>query len=436
MRVVRSKALIVGALSVSLLVAACSSSSKTNAITSTTSTPAASSASSVATTSTTSAADAVLGAVNPAKGDPVLVGLISSGKTTGIDNQIEVDVANATVKWWNDRQGGIGGRPVKLVVCTDQADPGKAGDCANQLIQQNVVAAMIGSSAVVLNEWQPLNDAHIPVFTLGGSSKLYQDPTSTFSVGSPTAGIVDVAVQAAKDANKTRITAMVIDVPAATDIYKTAGPLIKAKYGIDLTMVPIAIGTPDMTPQAQRIVSGGDPGIVNVLGNDTFCIAAFNGLRAVGYKGPITTASVCISAATLKAVPADYLKGMQLSYTGPVGDNSNPSTILYDTVMKTYETTPIDLSRTTGISMFIIANALEFGVQGISGAVTPATITAAMKGMPWKLLPGAGGLHFRCNGKADPANPAVCVPGVLISSLDATGNPTTFRLATDDPIPS
>jgi branched-chain amino acid transport system substrate-binding protein len=433
MKVVRCRSLIIGAMLVSVLAAACSSS-KTSASTSTTA-AAGTSAPTVATTSTTSAADAVLGPLNQAKGDPVLVGLISSGKTTGIDNQIEVDVANATVKWWNDREGGIGGRPVKLVVCTDQADPGKAGDCANQLIQQNVVAAMIGSSAVVVNEWQPLHDSHIPVFTLGGSSKLYQDPVSTFSVGSPTAGIVDVSVQAAKDANKTKITAMVIDVPAATDIYKSGAPLIKSKYGIDLVLVPIALGTPDMTPQAQKIVSSGDPGIVNVLGNDTFCIAAFNGLRAVGYTGTITTGGSCISAATIKAVPGSYLKGMQLSYGAPIGDNANPSTILYNTVMKTYEDTSIDLTRTTGISMFIIANALEFGVQGISGAITPATITAAMKGMAWKVLPGAGGLHFRCNGKADPANPGVCVPGVLVSSLDATGNPTGFKLAGDDPIP-
>jgi len=434
MSVVRCKSLTVGALMVSVLAAACSSS-KTSSSTATTAATAATSATSVATTSTTSAADAVLGAMHPATGDPVLVGLISSGKTTGIDNQIEVDVANATVKWWNEREGGIGGRPVKLVVCTDQADPGKAGDCANQLIQQNVVAAMIGSSGVVVNEWQPLHDAHIPVFTLGGSSKLYQDPVSTFSVGSPTAGIVDVSVQAAKDANKTKITAMVIDVPAATDIYKAAAPLVKSKYGIDLILVPIAIGTPDMTPQAQKIVSSGDPGIVNVLGNDTFCIAAFNGLRAVGYKGIVTTASPCISDATRKAVPGDYLKGMQLSYTAPLGDNSNPSTLLYNTVMKTYESTSIDLSRTTGIAMFLIANELEFGVQGISGAISPATITAAMKGMAWKVLPGGGGVHFRCNGKADAANPGVCVSGVLVTSLDATGNPTGFKVAGDDPIP-
>jgi len=56
--------------------------------------------------------------------------------------------------------------------------------------------------------------------------------------------------------------------------------------------------------------------------------------------------------------------------------------------------------------------------------------------MAWKELPGAGGLHFRCDGKADPANPAVCVPGTLISSLDANGNPTGFKVAGDDPIPS
>ena len=55
--------------------------------------------------------------MNPASGEPVPVGMISTGKTDAIDNQIEIDVAQATVKWWNERKGGIGGRPIELVTC-------------------------------------------------------------------------------------------------------------------------------------------------------------------------------------------------------------------------------------------------------------------------------------------------------------------------------
>ncbi len=103
--------------------------------------------------------------------------------------------------------------------------------------------------------------------------------------------------------------------------------------------------------------------------------------------------------------------------------------------MTTYGNGSIDLSRVTGANMFLTVNGLGAGVEGMGAEVTPATVIAAMKAMQWKELPGAGGTHFRCNGKAEPKNPAVCTAAVLVSSLDAKGFPTTFTPANDDPIP-
>jgi branched-chain amino acid transport system substrate-binding protein len=418
------------ALVLTMLAAACSSSKSSTATTSAPATTGAPSAS-----STTSATQDVLGTSKPATGDPVVVGLISNGVTAGINNQIELDMADATVKWLNDRQGGIGGRPIKLVTCTDQADPGKAADCANQLISQNVVAVVIGSSAVIQDEWKPLHDAKIPVVTFSGVGDLLKDPATTFTIGSPPSSLTIVPAAAAKAQGKTKISAMVIDVPAATDNYTAAEPALK-QVGITLNLVRIPIGTPDMTPQAQQIVSGGDPGILNVLGNDTFCITAFNALRAVGFNGTITTAAPCITDATRKAVPGSYLKGMQLSYSAPVGDTTNKSYALLKAVVDTYGAgKDIDLSRTQAWAMFMTITGLQGGVDGISGDITPASIASTMKQMRWKLLPGAGGLHYRCNAKADPANPAVCLTGTLVSSLDASGNPTTYKVVNDTPIP-
>jgi branched-chain amino acid transport system substrate-binding protein len=374
------------------------------------------------------------GTPNPVTGQPVPVGVISNGDTASTSNQIEIDVANAEVKWLNDRKGGFGGRPIKLVTCTDGGDPGKAGDCANQMISDGVVAVVIGSSQVIDNEWKPLHDAHIPVVTYSDSGNLLQDAATTFGIGSGPGAVVIVPEAAAKAQNKTKISAMVIDVPAATDLYVAAVPGLKAE-GITLNMIRIPLGTPDMTPQAQQIVSGGDPGIVNVLGNDTFCIAAFKALQAVGYTGTITTAGPCISDATRKAVPASVLKGMQLSFQAPVSDTASPSYQLYSNVINTYGGGKIDISRSTGWDMWITLNGLFFGVKGISGDITPATVASTLHGMTWTELPGAGGLHYRCNGKADPANPSLCMRGTLVSSLDATGNPTTYTAAGDTQIP-
>jgi branched-chain amino acid transport system substrate-binding protein len=436
----RTRATCWATVGVALILAgsACSSSTKTT--TSPTSASAAPSTSAPASTQTSgavSSTDQVLGAVHPATGDPVLIGMISNGKTTtGIDNIIEFDVANAAVKWLNERKGGIGGRPIKLVTCTDEADPGKAVDCANSLISQNVTAVVIGSSAVVESEWQPLHDAHVPVFAFGATGKLVKDPDSTFGLTAGSESILAVPVQAAKDKGVTKVTAIVIDVPAATSIYKSAAPAIQAQEGVTIDLVPVPIGTPDMTPQVQKIMSQGDPGIINVLGNDTFCIAAFNALRAVGFKGTVTTAAPCITDATRKAVPGSFLSGMQLSYSAPVGDTSNPSYTLYKAVVDTYGGgKSIDLSRTQGWGIFLAINGFQTALQGISGPVTSSTMVSTIKKMPWTELPGGGGLHFRCNGKADPTSPASCLTGTLVSSLDGSGNPTTYKVIHDTQIP-
>ena len=62
----------------------------------------------------------------------------------------------------------------------------------------------------------------------------------------------------------------------------------------------------------QQVASNNPDGVVFVIGNDAFCIAAFNGLRTAGFKGVITTIPQCLTDATRTAVPGDFLKGMKI----------------------------------------------------------------------------------------------------------------------------
>ncbi len=54
--------------------------------------------------------------------------------------------AQVYAQWINDR-GGINGRPIQVDVCDDQADPGKAADCARQAVENKDVAN-VGSFTV------------------------------------------------------------------------------------------------------------------------------------------------------------------------------------------------------------------------------------------------------------------------------------------------
>ncbi|WP_157735046.1 ABC transporter substrate-binding protein [Pseudofrankia inefficax] len=401
-------------LTVTLALAACGGST-------------ASSGTSPAATSAGAAADQLLGPVNQAKGTPVKIGMISDGKGAVTDLSFESAVADVTVKYLNDRKGGLAGHPIELVKCDTLADPAKGTDCANRMVEDNVAAVVVGSTAVSEGMWPPLHQAHIPVLFGGANSaSIMTDKDSSFVLADALFGLVTLPIQLAKEHKVDTVSAVAIDVPAVMSIYQTIAPAAFKAAGIKLDVVAVPPGTADMTPQMQRIAAAG-PRVVQVIGSDSFCIAALNGLHTVGFTGPVTAIAQCITDATRKAVPGSVLKGVTVTATAPIGTD-NPSTRLFAAVVNTYgKDSKIEINRQGSLSMFTVVAALQSATTGLTGDVTPASITTAIKSMPEQPLPGADPMKFQCGGKANPATPAVCVKGGLVTDLDRKGEPTTYR---------
>ncbi|MCK9930478.1 ABC transporter substrate-binding protein [Frankia sp. Mgl5] len=386
-----------------------------------------------ATTPTETAAAAnALGPVDKAAGEPVKIGIVSDGKSAAIDNSVQFAVAEATAKYLNEHRGGIGGRPVELVTCETQADPARGTDCGNQMIEKDVVAVAVGESAVAEGVWKPLAEADIPVMFFGaGSPSILSDPNS-FTIGDPTFATLQLPISLAKDKGLKKVTEVVIDVPAALHNAQDLAPPLMKKAGLEYELIRIAPGTADMTPQLQS-VAGDKSSVVFIIGNDSFCISAINGLRAVGFEGTTSAISQCITDATRKAVPGDDLDGMVIGASVPVGGD-DPSSVLYNAVIDTYGK-DIDTGSSAGRGMFVTFGGLAASLEDIKGEITPATVTAAIKAAPEKELPGASGLKFRCNGKAYPDQPAACVRGGLSTTLDSDGQPTEYKVLGTSPIP-
>ena len=379
--------------------------------------------------------DSLLGTKDPAKGTSVKIGLVTDGKGAATDNSIETPVTEAAVKWINQYRGGIAGRPIELDICVTGGDPSKSADCANQMIQDDVAAVLLGVNQFTLNTWTPLHAAGIPFFiNSSGNPDVLADSESTFVMQAGPAAIQNLIIGAAKTAKEKKVSAVVIDVPPATQIFADTTPYKKA--GLDFTMTPVALGTADMTPQMQKVVTDNPKGAVFVVGNDTFCIAAFNGLRTAGFKGQVAAVPNCLSDATRTAVPADFLKGIQISATVPLDTPKDPSIKQYFAVLDKFGASDVDKTRTTGASMFQGVTGLDVATQNLKGEVTPATIIAAAKSMPWSVLPASGGLHIRCNGKADPTVPATCTKAALLATLNGKGKASKYVPISDDQIPA
>jgi branched-chain amino acid transport system substrate-binding protein len=383
--------------------------------------------------SATPAGASALGTRNPASGQPIKIGFISDGRTPAFDNTAEITAANAVVHYLNDYQSGIGGRPVQLVTCESKADPAVAADCATEFIKDKVLLTVIGSTTATPYAWKPLHDANIPLFGYGNADKdLLSDRSSTFIL-SGTGSATDVPMGLAKEKNLKKVTVVAVDIPVATGYYRDTGAPIFKKAGIDLSVVPVPLGQADMTPEMTR-VAGGGPTEVHIVGTDSFCIAAINGLRAASFTGPISIVDQCLTDGLRKAVGSG-LKGVTVQSSVALGDDKDPSLRRWKEIISTYAGGKIKESATQAAAVYMTLSALRDALDGISGDVTSASMIQKIKSMPEKTLPAAAGLGFRCNGKADPATPAVCTRGALVTTLDAKGEPTVpYRLVNATPI--
>lgn len=375
--------------------------------------------------------DDPLGPEDPASGEPVKVGLISPGSTASLDNEIEIDVAEAAVEWINTHRAGIGGRPIELVVCVDEGDPAKAEQCADEMAQEGVVAVLTGSHPQLDTVYARLDAGGVPLLAYGGSGAAAKDEDSAFVLGSSDFSTIELAVGTAEDAGADKVVGVIIDVPAALDGYENGNlERVLEGTGVKFDVVPVPIGTADMTLVLQPVV-GDDVGVVHVLGNDTFCISAFNALEALGYEGEITANSQCISDATIEQVSGDTLEGIRVAAIAPIGED-NESTRLYEAVIEAFATADVDVSRTTGYSMFATVSAFDVATEGIEGDVTQESVVEAISTMEASELPSAGGLEFRCGADLNPANPAICMRGGLVTVLGADGQPSSYEVVGND----
>jgi branched-chain amino acid transport system substrate-binding protein len=382
----------------------------------------------------TSGSSKVLGPLDKADGTPVKIAVISDGQMSTGDTSYEAKVIRAEAKWLNDHRKGIAGHPIDLVVCETRGDPGKAADCANQVIEQDVTAVITGQLRQMETVWKPLHEAKVPVIFYGANGdQILADRERTFSLASNTAPVVLPALVAKQKGVKKKVAIAVLDVPAATELYEDTAPALFEELGVEFEVFPIPPGVPDVTPQMQRIASGGF-GVVHLVADPSACIAILNGLRNVGAKVAITTLSFCVDDATRAAVGAENLAGVVMSATSPAGLD-NADTRLYKAILDTYADGFRPQAEGSAMNSMMPLGALSVALEDLQGDLTPESLVTGLHQMTQKQLPFSGGLTFRCNGKANPASPAICVRGSLVATLDKAGKPGSYDKVGDTPIP-
>ena len=377
---------------------------------------------------TGSEAEELLGPENVAEGEPVLIGFVSDGATDAFDNTDEIRAAQATAEYWNTHKGGIGGRPIEVVPCEAKGDPATAASCANQLVEDQVVAVALSQSAAGPAVWEPLHQAGVPTFFFQASDEaMAADTASSFLMVNPLAVFLGVPLGAAKESGSDKIAFVNIDVPQALSQFES-GAVQDAmdNVGLEYELIKVPPGAPDATAQMQQVVDSG-AGVVHITGNDATCIASIQGLNALGYDGEITSISQCVTDATREALPAESLEGVSLLSLLAIGDDDDAAYQLYQAVVGTYGEDVEDVDNALGMGAYTTMASLGLALEGIEGDITHETVIETIKSMDEADYPGAEGLTFQCGGSASPDQPAVCSNGALRAVLDASGEATTYE---------
>jgi branched-chain amino acid transport system substrate-binding protein len=390
-------------------------------------------AGSSATTDQSSGGGGGLGEEQPATGEPVKIGFVLDGRTPSFDNSSAADVSEAMVQYFNAYRGGIGGRPIELVTCESMADPGKSADCANELIQEDVVLTVMTSLATLTEVWRPLNEAGVPTFIFSTTDReVLEDTKSTFAVGSPNSVLIELPISVAKKAKAKKVVGVIVDVPAATAIYEDRGEELFADANLDFELVKIPLGQPDLTPQMADIADQDDVA-VHIVGTDTMAIAALNGLEASGFEGAISCIG-CDADSVRKAI-GSRLEGIAVSASGESVGGDTADLDLYHAILDEYAPSVENRDDTVPLYTYGVWAAMREGLEDLEGDITSDTIVDTFRSMPSRRLPTFGGAQFRCNGKADPVYPAACSSSGPVGVMDASGKVVDIRVTSTDPIP-
>jgi branched-chain amino acid transport system substrate-binding protein len=295
------------------------------------------------------------------------------------------------------------------------------------MVEEDVVAVTLSQSAVAESVWEPLHAAGVPTLFLQTSTEgMLTDTESSFIMVNPLATLYGTPLAAAEAEGTDKIAFVLIDVPQALGTFESgAADAILENADLTYELIRIPVGTADMTSQMQDVVES-EAGVVQIVGNDAFCIAAIQGLNAVGYEGAITSIAQCITDATREALPGQ-LEGIDITSTMALGDTSDPAYQLYEEVIATFGEDVEDVENATAMGGYTAMSSLIAALQGISGEVTPQAAAAAIKSMEEADYPGADGLTFQCGGTAFRDQPAVCSNNSLRATLDAEGNPASYE---------
>jgi branched-chain amino acid transport system substrate-binding protein len=320
----------------------------------------------------------------PPEGEPIVVGMVNTEGSPGLDFPEISEATRAGADFLNEH-GGMGGRPIQLEVCNADGAPETSQACAQELVGKGVEMVMLGLD--LFPGYDTYTASNIPV--TGVLPILPGDYTANalFLGGGNTTTTAAMAGFASEEFGAKTAGIISADNAGANG---TEADLKKALDAAGITYVSIKGGDNETDAGFQGLMSqatANDPDVLFSLYADAGCIGTMRGRVSLGIETPVLTTAICSSAEVIDEVGDDavgwYFIGGQTERTG------TPEAEDYQAILDTLGYTNStelglgNLGLTGLLTLASIANGMADEGADITGASIYETLGASDGVVNW-----------------------------------------------------
>ena len=355
-------------------------------------------------------ADLVPDEPTEATGEPIVLGMVNQENTPAASFPELSQADQAAVAFINEQLGGVGGRPLELLICNTQFSTEGSAACGQQMVEAGV-PAVLGGIDVFGTAIDTLADNGIP--WVGGipiSTQSMTDPMSFQWSGGTWGATIAFADHAVNEVEAERVSILYGEFGSIEDSAEY-GRTVLERAGVEVQMVPFPIVSTDISSPLQAAAAS-DPDAMVILAADTGCKPAFDGVAALDLDAETYFVGAC-AAPTILADVGDASEGAVFNVEGPI--EPGPDTNLYAAVIEEYGD-GLDPAGAGTVSFRSLINLYSLLVELGPDAITADAIVESLRAQ--EDTPSFMGHPYTCDGEQLAGLPATCSPQQVLARIE------------------
>jgi branched-chain amino acid transport system substrate-binding protein len=373
----------------------------------------------------TAAPEPIAPTLGPPTGEPIVVGLVNTEGTPGLDFPDIREAIEGGVDYLADH-GGFGGRPIRLETCITNGSPEASQSCAQELVGTGVELVLLGLD--LFADYATYSAAGVPVIGVLPILPSDYGADALFLTGGNVTVMTAVALTAQQQFGATSVGIVSADNPGTNS---SEASLTAALDALGIAHVTVKGGDNETDAGFQGLVretASSDPDVLVSLYADAGCIGMMRARVSLGIDVPVITTGVCSSSEVIDQVGDD---AVGWNFVGVATRADTPGQRLLQEIMAPVlgvEPDEVDQSSLGlgALGLFLVMSIADYAhqVAETGGEVTGASIRDHLATADGLLL-WPGNSPVTCG--AAPAYPSICSFTFPVAEYVAGGEVRTIE---------